>query len=601
MASWVPSELLNHLWQSTLFVALVWLATLALRRNRARVRYWLWMVASIKFLVPVSGLVSVGEQFAWNAHPASVQPAVSFVMEEILTPAAVAAVPLPNPHLPSVLPWLLVAVWCGGVALVLGSWWRHWLPVRSALRRATPVQLDAQYDAADLAILSSPSMWDVGVVGIRHPVLLFPEGLTNRLVPAQFQALIAHERCHIRCHDNLFAAVHVIIEALFWFHPLVWWIEARLVDERERACDEAVLRAGNEPGDYATGILEVCQYTVRSRLSWVAGISGSNLRRRVESIMRSDIGRPMSICRLLALGLAVVAVIGVPVVGGGIKKSSPSWQNSTVAQQQSIGNGVTFEVASIRANKSGRLDMPSGTKGRLYTATNIPLRNVIAAAYGMPAARVLGGPSWIGAASIEMRFIGGDRFDISAKLPEDTSADQVPAMLRALLADRFKLIAHSEIREATVYALVVARNDGRLGPQLRKASIDCEAAGAVLPAGPDAATVVAPELKTEDQGRCQREIGGEILGRGQRLSGLARMLSLFADRPVIDRTGLTGGFDFELRFLELATAPDATGPRADPITGIFAAVQEQLGLKLESIRGNLEFIIIDSVEHPTEN
>ena len=599
MAFWLPSALLNHLWQSTLFVALVWLAAFALRRNRARVRYWLWMVASVKFLVPVSVLMSVGERFAWNAPPpASVRPAVSFLMEDILTPAAVAAVPLTTTHLPSVLPWLLVAAWCGGVSLVLVSYWRHWLPIRSALRRAKPVQLDAQYDAADLAILSSPSMWDVGVVGIRHPVLLLPDGLTNRLVPAQFRALIAHERCHIRCHDNLFAAVHVIIEALFWFHPLVWWIEARLVGERERACDEAVLRAGNEPGDYATGILEVCHYTVRSRLSWVAGISGSNLRHRVESIMRRDIGRPMSVCRLLALGLAVVCVIGVPVVGGGIKASSPSQQNSTVAQQQSIGNGVTFEVASIRANKSGRLAMPSGTKGRLYTATNIPLRNVIAAAYGMPAARVLGGPSWIGAASIDMRFIGGDRFDISAKLPEGTSADQVPAMLRALLSDRFKLIAHSDIREAPVYALVVARNDGRLGPQLRKASIDCDAAGAVIP-GPDAATVVDPELKSEDQARCQSEIGGEILGRGQRLGALARMLSLFADRPVIDRTRLTGGFDFELRFPELAT--DATGPRADPISGIFTAVQEQLGLKLESVRGNLEFIIIDSVEHPTEN
>jgi uncharacterized protein (TIGR03435 family) len=138
------------------------------------------------------------------------------------------------------------------------------------------------------------------------------------------------------------------------------------------------------------------------------------------------------------------------------------------------------------------------------------------------------------------------------------------------------------------------------GPQLHKASIDCDAAGAVTP-GPDTTTVVAPELKPENQARCQSEIGGEILGRGQRLGALARMLSLFADRPVIDRTGLTGGFDFELRFPELATATDATGPRADPVNGIFTAVQEQLGLKLESVREHLEFLIIDSLEHPTEN
>jgi len=79
------------------------------------------------------------------------------------------------------------------------------------------------------------------------------------------------------------------------------------------------------------------------------------------------------------------------------------------------------------------------------------------------------------------------------------------------------------------------------------------------------------------------------------------MLSMFADRPVIDRTGLTGGFDFDLRFPELDTPRDATGPRTDPSTGMFTALQEQLGLKLESTRGQLEFIVIDSVQHPTEN
>jgi uncharacterized protein (TIGR03435 family) len=267
----------------------------------------------------------------------------------------------------------------------------------------------------------------------------------------------------------------------------------------------------------------------------------------------------------------------------------------TFAQPTQTGTTVTFEVASVKRNNSGGLAMNLGRpfKGRTYTATNVALRNVIALAYGIPVARVLGGPSWIGAASTDLRFVGGDRFDISATLPQDSSVDQVPAMLRALLADRFKMVVHKEAREAPMYALIVARTDGRLGPQLRKASIDCEAA--------QAAGTVIPAAKPGERGLCDSEVGGAILGRGQRITALARMLSVFADRPIIDQTGLKGGFDFDVRFPELETPADATGPRADPSTGIFTALQEQLGLKLESTRSKLEFLVIDNVQHPTEN
>jgi uncharacterized protein (TIGR03435 family) len=252
-----------------------------------------------------------------------------------------------------------------------------------------------------------------------------------------------------------------------------------------------------------------------------------------------------------------------------------------------------FEVASVRLNKSGSVTMNTGRpfRGRMYTATNVALRNMIALAYGIPADRVMGGPPWVGAASTDLRFIGGDRFDIQATLPEGANADQVPTMIRGLLSDRFQLVVHTESREAPLYALVLAREDGRLGPQLRKASIDCETA----PAG------TVPAAKPGDRGVCESEVGGAILGRGQRISRLAGMLSLFTDRPVVDRSDLTGGFDFDLQFPELSTPIDAVGQRSDPATGIFTAVREQLGLKLESIRGNLDFIVIDKVEHPTEN
>ena len=205
------------------------------------------------------------------------------------------------------------------------------------------MRLDAQYGADDLAVLSSPSMPEPGVVGIRRPRLLLPEGIVERLTPAQLRALIAHERCHIRCHDNLAAAIHMAVEALFWFHPAVWWIEARLVDERERACDEAVLRSGGRPSDYAEGILEVCRQSVGLQLACVAGVSGSNLRARVEAIMRNEIGRPMTRGRRWALAVAVVAAVGGPVAGGAL-----------TAQSQVVvpPAALAFETASVKPSQA---------------------------------------------------------------------------------------------------------------------------------------------------------------------------------------------------------------------------------------------------------
>jgi uncharacterized protein (TIGR03435 family) len=241
----------------------------------------------------------------------------------------------------------------------------------------------------------------------------------------------------------------------------------------------------------------------------------------------------------------------------------------------------SFEVASVRVNKSGDLGMRTRASGQIWRATNVPLRRLVATAYRLPAARVLGGPSWAGAAALDMRLVGGDRFDISATLPPGSREEQVPDMLRHLLAERFHLAAHVETRDAPMYALTMARSDGRPGPQLRPSAVDCQ---------------VTPE----DHAHCQLEIGGSILGRGQHLSDLARVLSLFADRPVRDDTGLTGSYDFDLRTSELATSPDGTRS-PDPSTELFRNLQDQLGLRLKATHGKLDFVIIDSVDRPTEN
>jgi bla regulator protein BlaR1 len=436
MTPWLSSALVNHLWQSTLFVVVVWLATLALRSNRARVRYWLWAAASVKFLIPVSALISLGAQFEWRTAPAIAQPAASFVMEQVLAPPVMAAaVPATAMQDGSVLPWLLLGVWLAGSAAVLLSWRRQWIPVRSALREGTPLKLDQQYDTGALRVWSSPSMFEPAVIGIRRPVLLLPEGLLDRLTHAQVHALIAHERCHVRCHDNLAAAVHMAAEAIFWFHPLVWWIERRMIDERERACDEAVLHAGGQPADYAEGILTVCRFTVESPLVCVAGIAGSDLRHRIESIMRRELGRPMTIAGRLVLALTATATISAPLVAGMLQPPAAAEQDA-----QKPGARVAFEVASVRPNNSGdpRQNIQTPPGGR-FNATNVRVGLLLMWAYQLQDFQLAGAPEWIGSERFDVAATLGRASDVSAGVDVVTgSSETMRAAVRTLLAERFE-------------------------------------------------------------------------------------------------------------------------------------------------------------------
>ena len=263
----------NHLWQSTLFAAAAWLLTLALRRNRASVRYRLWLAASVKFLIPFALLVSAGRQLPWPAAPApaaAVRP-ISDMVEGIGQPSFLAVPPVPRSR-SRLVPVVLPAVWLCGFLAVGFSWLRRWREVCAAVRSATPAQTGMA-----VPVLYSHSRLEPGIVGILRPVVLLPEGIDERLTTAQLAAVLAHEMCHVRRRDNLAVALHMIVETVFWFHPLVWWIRARLIDERERACDEEVLRTGSDPETYAEGILNVCRFYLESP-ACVAGVTGADLK-----------------------------------------------------------------------------------------------------------------------------------------------------------------------------------------------------------------------------------------------------------------------------------------------------------------------------------
>jgi BlaR1 peptidase M56 len=191
--------ILDHLWQSSLLVVLVWLLTLALRSNRAAVRYWLWLAASVKFLIPFSLLVSFGSQFGWRTVPVISQPRVSFVMEEVSrASAAPIIVPAAAPGF-NFVP-ILFAVWICGVAIGVVLWMRSWIRIRRAVRGAVGGQVG---NLPHLPIRISSKRMEPGVFGIFKPVLLLPEGIVDRLTPARLEAILAHELCHVRRRDEL--------------------------------------------------------------------------------------------------------------------------------------------------------------------------------------------------------------------------------------------------------------------------------------------------------------------------------------------------------------------------------------------------------------
>ena len=257
---------------------------------------------------------------------------------------------------------------------------------------------------------------------------------------------------------------------------------------------------------------------------------------------------------------------------------------------------ATFEVASIKLNKSGDGNgNMRGVGSDRVVATNMPVRPMITFAYQVAGYQLIGGPGWLTT----------DRYDINAKMeappttvspfiPGSTTPNAMQLALRHLLEDRFKLRMHRETRELDIYALVMARPGGGPGPGLKPTTQDCSKA--VEPQRPGAPPPGAP-----GQPFCGISGSpGRVRFGGLPASSFATALSGPAGRMVVDRTGMTGSWDFELTFAPENRGPDA--PPADPnMPSFFTAIQEQLGLKLEPTKGPVEVLVVDSVERPVED
>jgi uncharacterized protein (TIGR03435 family) len=366
--------------------------------------------------------------------------------------------------------------------------------------------------------------------------------------------------------------------------------------EREQACDEDVLGLGSDRQVYAESILKTCEFCVGSPLACVSGVTGADLKKRIARIMTERVARRLDFSRkalLSALGLMAVAS---PVVFGLLHATQGRAQSQT---QNTAAPSPVYEVASIKPNKS------AGNMVRLMfspdglSVTNGTLQMLINAAYGVENNQISGAPNWVNSEKYDIEAkMDSSTADQLRKLGEDERMVERQRMLQALLADRFKLTLHRETKELPTYALVVAKN----GLKLQEAK-----PGDTYPNG-----IKGPDGHA---GAGMMFMGKEgLTAQGMPIAGLVRHLSRQLGRTVVDKTGLTGKYDFTLKWTpderqapmfkgtegsqpgtDSAPPPESTGP------SIFTAIQEQLGLKLEAQKGTVEVLVIDHVERPSEN
>ena len=595
----------DHLWQSTLFAIATGFLAQMFRANPARLRYRLWLAASLKFLLPFSLLSSIGFHLAPRLAPAVSAPRISWIVDEIAVPLAplhhaTVNAPTAASHLGLLAFATVFAIWSLGCATVVINSWRRWRRVRAIVRSSVPLRTGRAAElwarqSLGIELASSQSALEPGVFGIFRPVLYLPERIVSTLSEPELDAILTHELCHVRRRDNLTAALHMAVEAIFWFHPLVWWLGARLIEERERACDEEVLLSGVEPTVYADGILQVCSQCLRSPSVWIAGATGASLKKRIEEIMTNRmVARPSSSRRLLLAAVAVLVVV-VPVITG-VMSGPRLIAQPTNAPSVATPAGAKFEVASIKpvALTNGQ---PPPNAGIRIDAARVDigywsLQQLILRAYGL-AAYQLSAPGW----TRELRF------DVAAKLPEGSTRDQLPEMLQWLLADRFGLAAHVETKELPGFALVVGKGGLKIKPSAPRADAQPQA--------------VSPN-RVERAGRMLDRLwayDGESLGlvsyktmpgvfhadfNRMPVEALAQVCADRLKAPVINMTGLEGDYQMSLDLpLPNASTTSVTGvdlpPALEPVTPSIFEMVERLGLRLEQRRTALSVLVVDHV------
>lgn len=499
----------------------------------------------------------------------------------------------PTAHLIDLRPWVLPLIWIVGAATLLARFAINLYGLRR-LRMASDAMIDAALprgvQLCGSETIGAPVTW-----GIVRPIILVPAGFEE--LPAECRdAVLHHELAHIRAHDFMMRVLAEIARALIWFQPLMWIVWRQLREEQELACDNRVLAAGGKPSAYARLLMDWDVTPGLDSLIAVGIANRSCLKRRLYALLNPDLRRD----RVAKAGIAGACLLGMaaalPLAAISFAQAKPPQPALAyvaqpdpparaplvpnppvqVAQAQARtvpAHAPAFEVASIKPWQQ-RLEI-GGI--HVYPGGRIEFRGctvhyLIESAFNLQDFQVSGGAAWI----------QNDRYDIDAKPPASSKSSQyMPPyqkapmleeqrqMLQSLLAERFQFKYHRETREGPVYLLVKGNKPLKMTDSKDKGEFPWAGfrGGPRFPAG--------------------------IVGINESMEDLASRLAVPLGRLVLDRTGITGSFDFRAEY-----APDDLRP---DIVGIILTSVQDLGLKLEPSRGPVETIMIDHIEKPSAN
>jgi uncharacterized protein (TIGR03435 family) len=636
---------LNSLWQGAAIAAVMWLVLRSMPRVNAATRYvvW-WTVLLLVLLLPFAPLMIPRH----NAMPGSpVASSSGAAVNPLLPDPAITAVVTLRPQPSSKWTLLVLVTWCAVFLYSLVRLTGSWLYVRAIKLRAKSCSQTLPAIGRHAGVFLSAEASSPMAVGFLKPAVILPESLPAELEPAELDHVLLHESAHLARFDDWTNLAGNILAGALALHPVALWILRQIEREREIACDEWVVARTGQAGDYAVSLARMCERQWLQQQPLVSGIFGRHSRivQRIELLLKP--GREFS--PRVAISRIAWSCLALLALAAGTSRAPQLVAFARQSQRPS------FEVASIKpGNPNERGPQGVGIDRDRLMVRNSSLKFMIQFAYGVQGHQILGGPKWI----------DSDLFSIdarpSAAMPSDEGEKQrlrqagearrtvvagalkdkeitlanaealvqqkqwtfddfrrflreagygpeedplvwllsekmglptrpilnpkmFPLMLQSLMEERFKLALHRETRMEPIYELVVAKG----GPKLKES------------AGPDA---------NGRFGFFCASIAGPCTSTDMGIGGLVGMLSRMLGRPVSDKTGLTGKYDYTLTFTpEPAQAvsgapPQEALPSVDSnAPSIFTALQEQLGLKLESTRGPVEVLVIDNAARPDPN
>ncbi|HWF08885.1 MAG TPA: M56 family metallopeptidase [Bryobacteraceae bacterium] len=579
--------LLHFLWQGSLLALLLWVIK-TLAPASPRVRYA--AASLIMLMMPLTLVVTVAHGFRHERPVVSTAPIDFFhvdVRAEASRKALLAALPTSRPSagIAEWFPGFVVCLWIGGVFLLSLRATGGWRRARNLKRRGLcagekledmmsrlkrRVSISAPVRLYTSAIARVPM-----VIGWIQPCILVPVTAISSLSESQLGAILAHELAHIRRHDYLINLLQTAIETVLFYHPAVWWAGTQMRIEREHCCDDIAVAVSGNAIEYAGALVELEEIRARIPEPAIAATGGELLGRIRRLLGQKPSEDPASrFLGSIAAGALLLFLIAGPAV---------------IAQQPA------FDVASIKRNLSGgpeRFKMFPA-----FSVENATLKDLILMAYEIQDFRISGGPGWI----------ASDRYDIEAKAEGTPAFNQEVRLLQErrlqmLLQSRFRLVLHRETKELPIYVLSVAKGGLKLYP-LKEG--DCIARDPSKLGAP-----LAPGKTPMDYCGYGGFARGLYENSTASIGDVAGALSTLLGRKVVDKTGVTGRYRIHLTFApddSMPRFPDSQGgpgtpaPPADAGPNIFTAVQEQLGLKLESGKGPIEVLVIDHAEKPSDN